>query len=59
MVARGDLTEKHRNALLEEMTDSVTELVLRNNYRQVQAISLAEFQAEERSGEYQALHPHL
>ena len=52
VVSRGDLTEKHRNALLEEMTDSVTELVLRNNYRQVQAISLTEFQAEERSGEY-------
>ena len=52
VVARGDLTEKHRNALLEEMTDSVAELVLNNNYLQVQAISLAEFQAEERSGEY-------
>ena len=34
------------------MTDNVTELVLQNNYRQVQAISLAEFQAVERSGEY-------
>jgi glutamate dehydrogenase len=52
VVARGDLTEKHRNALLEEMTDSIAELVLNNNYSQVQAISLAEFQAEERSGEY-------
>ena len=52
VVARGDLTEKHRNALLEEMTDSVSELVLNNNYRQVQAISLTEFQAEERSGEF-------
>jgi glutamate dehydrogenase len=31
----------------------VSELVLANNYRQVQAISLVEFQAEERSGEYQ------
>jgi len=53
VVARGDLTEKHRNALLEEMTDSVSELVLANNYHQVQAISLVEFQAEDRSGEYQ------
>lgn len=52
VVARGDLTEKHRNSLLEEMTDSVAELVLQNNYRQVQAISLAAFQAEQRSGEY-------
>ncbi len=52
VVARGDLTVKHRNQLLEEMTDSVAELVLDNNYRQVQAISLAEYQAIERSGEY-------
>ncbi|MBE9538105.1 MAG: NAD-glutamate dehydrogenase [Proteobacteria bacterium] len=52
VVARGDLTEKHRNKLLEEMTGSIAELVLQNNYRQVQAISLAEFQAEERNGEF-------
>ncbi|MEH6570384.1 MAG: NAD-glutamate dehydrogenase [Halioglobus sp.] len=52
VVARGDLTEKHRNRLLEEMTASVSELVLKNNYRQVQAISLTEYQAEVRSGEY-------
>ena len=53
VVARGDLTEKHRNALLVEMTESVAELVLRNNYHQVQAISMAEFQAVDRGGEYQ------
>ena len=53
VVARGDLTEKHRNALLEEMTESVAQLVLQNNYHQVQSISLTEFQAEQRSGEYQ------
>jgi glutamate dehydrogenase len=52
VVARGDLTEKHRNALLVQMTDAVAELVLHNNYRQAQTISLAEFQAEDRSGEY-------
>jgi glutamate dehydrogenase len=52
VMARGDLTQKHRNALLEEMTSSVSELVLKNNYRQVQAISIAEYQAEARSGEY-------
>jgi len=52
VVARGDLTQKHRNNLLEEMTESVAELVLENIYRQTQAISLAEFQAVERSGEY-------
>lgn len=53
VVARGDLTEKHRNQLLAEMTESVAELVLRNNYHQVQAISMAAFQAVERAGEYQ------
>jgi len=52
VVARGDLTEKHRNRLLEEMTDSVAELVLENQYRQVQAISLAESEAARRMGEY-------
>ncbi|MCL4106622.1 UNVERIFIED_CONTAM: hypothetical protein GTU68_009756 [Idotea baltica] len=52
VVARGDLTENHRNEFLEKMTDSVAELVLQNNYRQVQAISLSEFQAESRSAEY-------
>jgi len=52
VVARGDLTEKHRNQMLEQMTDSVSELVLKNNYRQVQAISLCEYQAEVREGEY-------
>ncbi|MFK8049992.1 MAG: NAD-glutamate dehydrogenase [Halioglobus sp.] len=52
VMARGDLTQKHRNALLEEMTTSVSELVLKNNYRQVQAISITENQAEARSGEY-------
>jgi glutamate dehydrogenase len=55
IVARGDLTEKHRNALLEEMTDSVASLVLANNYRQAQAISLAAHEARERSGEYRRL----
>ncbi len=52
VVDRGDLTEKHRNQMLEEMTESVAELVLHNNYRQAQAISLVEHQAIERSGEY-------
>ena len=55
IVARGDMTMKQRNALLEDMTDAVAELVLVNNYRQVQAISLAEREARERSEEYQRL----
>ena len=52
VVARGDLTAKHRNRLLEDMTDSVSELVLENNYRQAQAISLAESESAHRIGEY-------
>ena len=32
-----------RNALLVQMTDSVAELVLRDNHRQTQAISLLEY----------------
>jgi glutamate dehydrogenase len=55
VVARGDLTNKHRKQLLEEMTDSVAELVLENNYRQVQAISLAESEAVRRGDEYRRL----
>ena len=52
VVARGDLTAKHRNKLLEEMTDSISDLVLENNYLQTQAISLAESESARRIGEY-------
>ncbi len=45
VVAAGDLTEKQRNELLVEMTDDVARLVLSNNYRQTQALSLAARQA--------------
>ena len=45
VVAAGDMTEKQRNLLLAEMTDEVAELVLRNNYLQTQALSLAAAQA--------------
>lgn len=41
VVAEGKMTGKQRNKLLEEMTDDVAELVLRDNYLQSQAISLA------------------
>lgn len=52
VVRSGDITCKQRNKLLEEMTDTVSELVLMNNYRQTQAISVAEYQGSERIGEY-------
>ncbi len=45
VVAAGDMTEKQRNELLADMTDDVARLVLRNNYRQTQALSLAVRQA--------------
>ena len=45
VVGGGDMTEKQRNLLLAEMTDEVAELVLRNNYLQTQALSLAASQA--------------
>ncbi|HEX2684040.1 MAG TPA: NAD-glutamate dehydrogenase domain-containing protein, partial [Ferruginibacter sp.] len=52
VVANGDLTAKQRNQLLAEMTDNVAELVLKNNYRQTQAISIAEAESLARSAEY-------
>jgi glutamate dehydrogenase len=41
IVAAGDLTAKQRNELLGEMTNEVAMLVLRENYLQTRAISLA------------------
>lgn len=52
VVMNGDMTVKQRNALLEKMTDTVSDLVLSNNYKQTQAISLAEYQVFSRIGEY-------
>lgn len=52
VVANGDLTVKQRNALLREMTDAVSELVLNNNYEQAQAISLAHSHATRSLDEY-------
>jgi glutamate dehydrogenase len=40
------MNTKARNKLLEKMTDDVASLVLRNNYQQVQAISLASLEAK-------------
>ena len=52
VVASGDMTIKQRNTLLESMTEDVSELVLINNYRQTQAISLAESEAVARLDEH-------
>jgi glutamate dehydrogenase len=44
-VAHGDLTMKQRDKLLAEMTDEVGTLVLRDNYLQSQALTVAEAQS--------------
>jgi glutamate dehydrogenase len=46
------LTEDQRNQLLLVMTDDISKQVLQNNYRQTQAISLAQHRPVERLGEY-------
>jgi glutamate dehydrogenase len=53
LVMDGELTEKHRNQLLKAMTDEVAELVLTNNFRQAQILSLAERQVRDHPAEYQ------
>lgn len=55
VVANGDMTEKQRNELLAGMTEAVAELVLINNYRQTQAISIASAEAASRMEEYRRL----
>ncbi len=45
IVANGDMTVKQRNGLLQEMTDDVARLVVRDNYLQTQAISVEAHQA--------------
>ncbi|WP_148862375.1 NAD-glutamate dehydrogenase [Marinobacter fonticola] len=59
VVASGDLTEKQRNNMLEKMTDDVAELVLLNNYRQTQAISLANMETSSRLEEFRRLMSNL
>jgi len=45
--ASSKMNLKSRNKLLETMTNEIAEHVLRNNYQQAQALSLAELQARE------------
>ena len=52
IVAAGDMTRKQRDTLLEKMTDDVSRLVLGNNYRQAQAITLADRESRTRMEEY-------
>lgn len=46
-MANGKLDEDERNGLLQDMTSSVSELVLKNNYDQTLAISLVESTGQE------------
>lgn len=48
IVANDQMTMDQRNDLLREMTQEVADLVLGNNYRQSQAISIANYQAKDR-----------
>ncbi len=59
LVESGDLTVKQRNKFLADMTDAVSNLVLENNYRQTQAISVAEFQVKSRLNEYRRFMAYL
>lgn len=52
IVASGDLTLKQRNQLLLNMTSNISRLVLKNNYRQTQAITIAESESLARTAEY-------
>ena len=52
IVHNGDMTLKQRNELLAQMTDEVAQLVLDNNYRQTQALSVARSETIYRMGEY-------
>lgn len=52
IMASGDMTHKQRNELLVSMTDEVAKLVLKDNYDQTQAISLASSRAAATFDEY-------
>ncbi len=52
LVKRGELDMAQRNTLLASMTDEVGELVLNDNYRQNQAISLMEAMSASRVGSF-------
>ncbi|OPX56667.1 glutamate dehydrogenase (NAD) [Oceanospirillum multiglobuliferum] len=52
IVSQGDMTAKQRNELLEAMTEEVGALVLRNNYTQSQALSLAKLTAKDGIGQF-------
>ncbi|WNK19382.1 NAD-glutamate dehydrogenase [Halomonas piscis] len=52
VVKRGDMTDKQRNQLLADMTDEVADLVIKDNYRQTQALDLSELISQQGIGPY-------
>lgn len=59
VMAAGDLTEKQRNILLEEMTGEIIELVLTNNFNQTEIISVAEYNSDKNAQMHCRLIDHL
>jgi len=59
VVASGDLTRKHRDELLADMTDEVANLVLRDNYLQTQCISQTHSEAPALLEDHARLIQHL
>jgi glutamate dehydrogenase len=55
LVSQGDLTVKQRNVWLVNMTDEVARIVLKNNYRQAQCISISYLEGYKRLEEYRRL----
>ena len=53
VVEQGDMTLKQRNELLESMTETISELVLRQNYLQPQAIELSQIRAAANLSDHQ------
>ncbi|WP_022939939.1 NAD-glutamate dehydrogenase [Psychromonas hadalis] len=55
LVSKGDLTVKQRNVWLVNMTEEVGKIVLANNYRQAQSISLSYIESYKRIEEFRRL----
>jgi len=52
LVQSGDMTEKQRNKLLEQMTEEVAQLVLKNNFNQDRFIAIAAIRSKSTIDEY-------
>jgi len=52
LVQSGDMTEKQRNKLLEQMTEEIAQLVLKNNFNQDRFIALAAIRSNSTIDEY-------